>query len=45
MTRLVSNDGRRVLLLTCTDVREGWWGRPYGANVRFFFPRSEWRYA
>jgi hypothetical protein len=44
MTCLVPNDGRRVLLVTCTDTREGSWGRPVGACVRFFFSRSVWRY-
>src|SRR5437667_11357068 len=45
MVTLISNDGRKVFLVTCTDTREGWWGRPVGACVRFFFSRSMWRYA
>jgi len=46
MVTLISNDGRRALLATCTDTPAGFWGRPVGAcRVRLFFPRSVWRYA
>lgn len=45
LTLLVSRDGhRRVLCVTISDLPEGWWARPVGSAVRFFFPRSEWRY-
>jgi hypothetical protein len=45
MVCLVSNDGRRAALVSCTQVENGCWGRPAGeAGVRFLFPRSHWQY-
>jgi hypothetical protein len=45
LTVLLSLDGRRrVQCVTITDAPEGWWARPVGAAVRFFFQRSEYRY-
>jgi hypothetical protein len=42
LTMLVSLDGRHfVRCVTVTDTAQGWWARPVGCSVRFFFSRNE----
>lgn len=43
MIILIHKHGHRVTCVTCTATDGGWWARPVGAEVRFFFSRNDWR--